>query len=284
MRFREIQLYSIIGNPIAHSLSPCLHGIAFRHFNINAVYLPFLVKPNRLGASITHLKKMGVRGFNVTIPFKEKILRHIDKLSDEASVIGAVNTVHNVKGHWIGHNTDGMGFIAAVGHLKKIRLNRLEALIFGAGGMGRTVGYELLKVGVQNLVIVSRSPRPKLLRHLVNLFPKASISMTTHFDDLKSKMNRFGIVVNATPLGLSSKNEFHYSLKGLNSQCVIVDTVYRRNGRFKTKLLRWAHSHHHLCVDGLDILYHQAKAASKIWTGKVWPLNVYRSFLATIRC
>ena len=108
-------LYGVLGDPVGHSLSPVIHNAAFAHSHLNAVYLAFHVQPGALGLAFEGMRSLGIRGVNLTIPFKEEAMDFIDEVPEDVDrAVGALNTVVNKNGQLIGYNTDGPGFLKAL--------------------------------------------------------------------------------------------------------------------------------------------------------------------------
>ena len=136
--------FCIIGDPVNHSLSPLIHNSAFASSNLNYSYIAFRVPQSELKESIDSLKKINAAGFNITLPHKVNIIGFLDALSIEAKKAGAVNTVNNEKGKFIGYNTDIFGFIAPL-EKRQIDFKDMEILIMGAGGSCRAALVGLSK-------------------------------------------------------------------------------------------------------------------------------------------
>ena len=136
------KLFGIIGWPIEQSLSPIIHNGAFKYLDLDCLYVPFPVKPDLLDQSILGLKALSIKGVNVTIPHKEKIVDKLDELSAEAAHIGAVNTINNEEGKLKGYNTDGEGFLRAIENAGVDLDNKV--IIIGAGGAARAIGIHLV--------------------------------------------------------------------------------------------------------------------------------------------
>ena len=133
---KSSKTFCIIGDPVEHSLSPLMHNAAFKYLNLNYSYIAFKVKVNELKESVESLRDINAAGFNVTIPHKVEITRYVDRLSDEASLAGAVNTVSNENGIFVGYNTDIYGLMAPIEE-RLSNFDGIEILILGAGGASR---------------------------------------------------------------------------------------------------------------------------------------------------
>ena len=171
------QIYGVIGDPISHSLSPSLQNPAFTALGIDAVYVTFQVSPSSLGDALRGLLALNVQGINVTVPHKSNVFQYLDEVTDTARKIGAVNTLRNDSGQWIGENTDATGFIRS---LEPLGLNLSDSSVgmLGAGGAARGVAVGLLEAGVSQLFISNRSyERANLLAELLKAsFGQQSVS------------------------------------------------------------------------------------------------------------
>ena len=148
-------LTGLLGSPVAHSLSPLMHNEAFRLLGLDYVYLCFDVGEEQLETAVSGLKACGVRGFNLTMPDKNRMAELADELSPAASIIGAVNTVVNEDGRLIGHNTDGTGFLRSVADAG-LSVPGMSMTIFGAGGASTAICAQAALDGLKNLYIFAR--------------------------------------------------------------------------------------------------------------------------------
>ncbi|MDR0676820.1 MAG: shikimate dehydrogenase, partial [Elusimicrobiota bacterium] len=148
----ETKILGIFGNPIKHSLSPCMHNSAIKFLDLNYVYIPFWVTGD-IKTAVKAIKDMNFAGVNVTIPYKEKVIPFLNELTNEADKIGAVNTIINDDGRLIGDNTDGIGFIYSLKNDLKFNVNTKKCFMFGAGGAARAIAVSLIFAGAENIFI-----------------------------------------------------------------------------------------------------------------------------------
>ena len=148
-------LTGLLGSPVAHSISPLMHNYSFQALDLDYVYLCFDVKEQGLKAAVEGLRALNVRGFNLTMPDKNRVLEYLDDLSCAARLIGAVNTVYEDHGQMVGENTDGKGFIKSLED-EQIKITGKKAVILGAGGAARAIAVELALAGAQKIIIVNR--------------------------------------------------------------------------------------------------------------------------------
>ena len=193
------QIYGVIGDPISHSLSPSLQNPAFTALGIDAVYVTFQVSPSSLGDALRGLLALNVQGINVTVPHKSNVFQYLDEVTDTARKIGAVNTLRNDSGQWIGENTDATGFIRSLEPLG-LSLSDSSVGMLGAGGAARGVAVGLLEAGVSQLFISNRSyERATLLAELLKAsFGQQSVSAVSLEELEKKELN---LLVNTTTVG-----------------------------------------------------------------------------------
>jgi len=134
----KTQVYGIFGYPVSHSKSPTFQTLSFQSLGINAVYLPFEVKPENLESAVKSIRVLGIKGINVTVPHKEHIIEYVDELSEEVRYIKAANTIQNLDGYLKAYNTDSYGFIRGLKELES-DFREKKFLVLGAGGASRAV-------------------------------------------------------------------------------------------------------------------------------------------------
>jgi 3-dehydroquinate dehydratase/shikimate dehydrogenase len=266
---QKTSVYAVIGNPVAHSLSPQLQNAGFQARKMDAVYFPFLVRDLRdfLGA----VKPLGIRGFSVTLPYKQEILRYLDSCDPLASAIGAVNTVVvSAAGNLYGYNTDYVGVLRTL--QERVTLPQSRVLILGAGGAARAVAFALAQSGA-SVCICAR--RPKEAKKLARAMGGEELPRS----GLKSEF--FDAIVNSTPVGMYPKTE-NSSLAAHELNCRLVfDLIYRPA---TTKLLQLASRRGIETVSGLEMFLAQGIAQWEIWTGQRAPAAAMRkAVLGTLR-
>ncbi len=253
-------LAGVIGFPIGHSLSPAVHGFWLRKLGINAHYIPIEVSGGDLTEVIRALPKMGFRGVNITVPHKETALRICDSVSDQAALIGAVNTLTvSENGKIRGDNTDAYGLLRSLGESKPDwRAGDGPILVLGAGGAARGVVYALISEGAQEVHIVNRTREKADL--LKNEF---GVRVTAHgLGSLRELAPKMGTVINATSLGMEGKPPLAFPYQCLSRGTAVLDLVY---SPLETELLREARSRGCTAIDGLGMLLHQAAQSFHHW-------------------
>ncbi len=254
--------YYIIGYPINHTISPKIYNEIFKIWNINAKYRALPVKPNELSTKIASLKNQGVRGFNVTIPHKIAIMSFLDEIAHDAELIGAVNTVINKNGRFIGFNTDAIGFINAL--KRHVSLSFSKSVIIGAGGAARAAIYELSKYS-DEIHVFSLSGDSAI--NTANYFRRMGFNITGHKADTKHYseiLPNTDLIVNASPVGMLNQDEIPIPPKFVKEGMVIMDMVYNP---LMTKLIRVALEKNCKVIDGLWMLVYQAIENLNLWLG-----------------
>ena len=265
-------LLGIIGNPVAHSLSPAMHNAAFRELGMNWVYVPLPVQSQMVEPALKGLVAMGFRGANVTVPHKERVIPFLDELSSAAAGIGAVNTISINEGRLLGSNTDWIGLL---NHLSQIGfdVSGCRVLILGSGGSARAVTYALCSREAQ-VRICSRNPTTAdaIVTDISKLFKGCSIGSSS-IETLDLSEMAVDLVVNTTPVGMSPNSASCPWPDGISfPKCRLAyDLVYNPK---KTRFMEAAEAAGAISANGLGMLVHQAAAAFKIWTGLEPPLDV----------
>jgi shikimate dehydrogenase len=249
-------------------MSAVMHNAAFQELGLDFRYKLRSVKPEDLRGFITsRMREPKVRGASVTIPHKVSVVRHLDEVDSEASRIGAVNTIVNDRGQLKGYNTDG---IAAMRALREAYgdLTGAKAVMVGAGGAARAVGYKL-STSVGELSILNRTVNRAVdLAHALSNLPecRASISASPlRRESLNEALEDADILVNTTPLGMSPNvDDSPVDSDLLRSDLLVFDAIYNP---FRTRLLREAEDVGAKTMSGLSMLVYQGAAAFKLWTG-----------------
>lgn len=269
---RETEVYGILGGNTSVSLSPYIHNAAFEFHDLNAVFVPLQVNDldefmRRMVKPATREIELNFKGFSVTIPHKQAIIKHLDYLDETAQKIGAVNTIKIIDGKLHGYNTDAQGFIEPLkncyGDLKNV-----PVAVLGAGGAARACIYALRREGAKATIFARDSAKAESLadEFQINFKP---LDVHQSADDA---YRDFAILVNTTPLGMKGKAEDETpavaaQLKNLH---LVYDLVYIP---FKTRLMEEAARAEVPVVGGMAMLIAQAMEQQKIWTGRAAPLK-----------
>jgi 3-dehydroquinate dehydratase/shikimate dehydrogenase len=255
-------VYGVIGEPIGHSLSPLLHNTGFAARKIDAVYLPFLV--HDLQDFLHAIRELGVRGFSVTLPHKQSIVRYLADCEPLAAEIGAVNTVIVRRDASLyGCNTDYVGVLRAL--QKKLRIKGSRVLLFGAGGSARATAFALARAGAIVGICARRERAARELSEAVGgeIVPRRALR--TEF---------FDAIINATPVGMYPRAAIS-PLSPRELHCrLVMDLIYRPQ---RTQLLRLAMQKGIATVSGVDMFLAQGIAQWEIWTEQRAPEAAMRA-------
>lgn len=262
MSDRRIPLAGVIGSPIAHSRSPRLHRYWLRRYMLPGHYIPMRVAHDDLEDALRMLPRLGFVGVNVTIPHKEAVLALADQVSDQASLVGAANTLSFLKdGKIYADNTDGYGFIENLRQaVPDWRADMGPAVVLGAGGAARAVLTALLEAGAQEIRLSNRTrARSDALQsefgHRIEVYDWVQAG---------NAIEGAATIVNTTSLGMEGKPAFRVPLDGLTSDMVVNDLVYTP---LETTLIREARDAGATTVDGLGMLLHQGAPGFERWFG-----------------
>lgn len=271
------KIYGLIGYPLGHSISFYIHNAAFKSASIDAIYLNIPIPSDTFHQAVIGLKHLPIWGFNVTIPFKERIVEYLDHVSEISRLLKAVNTVYrDEKGNWIGDNTDFEGFLRT---LEELNLDRNKFyLVLGAGGASRAVCYSLIHYGVSNIILSNRTyERAESLAE--EIYNNKGIKVTLVPWEDKENINEEVIIINTTSLGLDGRAiPWRGSLKKV---IFVYDLIYNP---FKTPLISIAEKEGVSWKNGLDMLIYQACYSWKRWFGFVGPIDVMKREAEKILC
>ncbi len=278
------QLTGLLGSPVKHSISPMMHNTGFQALGLDFVYLCFDVNEETLEDAVKGFRTLHVKGFNLTMPNKNKILEYLDELSPAARLIGAVNTVENREGKLIGHNTDGIGFMRAVRE-QDIDVAGKCITLMGIGGAATAICTQAALDGAGRIYVFARMtskylPRMKELIRRLKKETGCEILLCDNEDKdrLKKSLRESVLLVNATSVGMAPDEE-GCILPGkdyLHEGLAVGDIVYNP---WETRLLRMAKEAGCKGFNGYAMLLYQGAEAFRIWTGKEMPVEVVREKL-----
>ncbi len=254
------KIAGVIGWPVAHSLSPALHGFWIAELGLDAAYVPFAAEPQNFVQAVEGLRAAGLRGVNVTLPHKEAAFRLADELDGTALATGAVNTLVFAGSKMRGMNTDVPGFLSSLADAGVSEFSQQRATVLGAGGAARAIVHGLLSRGVSLVSLVNRS-RDKA-DALAAFFGERV--RARNWDECGRCMADCDILVNATSLGMTGQPALSADIGTLKNSAVVADIVYRP---LETPLLAMARERGHRTVDGLGMLMHQARPGFAAWFG-----------------
>jgi shikimate dehydrogenase len=250
----KTKMCGLIGDPVMHSMSPLMHNAAFEKLGLNFKYLCFRVEKKKLKEAIQSMRALNIAGFNVTVPHKQEVMKHLDEIDAVAKKIGAVNTIVNKKGKLTGFNTDWKGLVKAIEEHTEIKDKKI--VIVGAGGTGRAIAFGILKRG-GNLTILNRTIEKarELAKELGCKFGGLDLLDTIKADFL----------INSTLVGMHPHIDESIATKEqLKNFKIVVDVVYNP---FETELLKLAKKTGCLTISGLKMLVFQGAESFELWTG-----------------
>jgi shikimate dehydrogenase len=256
------KLFGVIGDPIAHSMSPVMHNELFQHYGIDACYLQFHVKQKELKEAVRGLKALKASGFNVTVPHKVAIIPLLDEIDPLAAAIGAVNTVVSRDGKLIGYNTDGNGFVRGLTeHVDDLK--NKTVLMIGAGGAARALYFSLAKQGVRKLDIYNRTHDKA--KQLISECPYQVASEVYEKKQAEERLGEYDIIIQTTSIGMSPKTEeTPLGVENLRADAFVSDIIYNP---LETRILREAAQKGARTQNGLDMFVYQGALAFELWTG-----------------
>ena len=278
MIFGNTKVYSVIGNPVKHSKSPVMHNAAFNALGINACYVPLEPDPNDLNKICSLIKTGVLSGSNVTIPFKESVVEYVDVLTDEASMIGSVNTLYPKNGKLVGDNTDGLGFKKSLFSDLGFNPEEKSATILGAGGAAKAVTAKLCQAELESLAIfdIDIDRAEELLDH-ISKFKYTTKVILIKSEQVDEYSESSDLIVNCTPIGMNEKDPLLVSPNVFSSKQFVYDLVYTPP---MTKLLSSAKSSGAKILNGMDMLAYQGAESFSIWEGVKPPYEIMRKELA----
>ena len=249
--------FGIIGNPIAHSLSPLLHNYWFEKYELDATYSIINVEENNLNEIVKKIRNKELSGINVTLPFKQKIVPYLDVLFNDAEITSSVNTLYlDRKNFIVGENTDVFGLQAA--YLKEVdNISKKKALVIGAGGVSPSVILSLQKSGLKNISVTNRT-----IEKCFFLKKKFNNLNIVNWSNLKEKIQDFDIMINATSLGLKNGEDFSFNFEKTKKGLIFIDTIYNP---LETKTLRYMKEKGVKVFNGLDMFVYQGQKSFYLW-------------------
>lgn len=277
----KTRLTGLIGSPVAHSISPQMHNEAFRQLGLDYVYLAFDLGDSDLKKAVEGLKEIGICGFNITMPYKVRMLEFMDELTPAARIAQACNTVIVRDGKMTGHTTDGIGFMQSVidaGH----DIIGKKMSILGAGGAATAIITQAALDGVSHIDIFRRN-RPEAFAETLAFAKTVQENTDCHvnvydiadINQMKQSLDSSAILVNATNVGMAPHTDEcpipDSSL--LHPELIVSDIIY--NPR-KTKLYQMAEQAGCPAFNGMYMLLFQGAASFECWTGQKMPVEIIR--------
>ena len=266
----------IFGHPISHTLSPVMHNAVIKALGLDMAYLPFEVKPPNLKEAINGIKSLGIIGVNITIPHKESVIRFLDDISEEARLVGAVNTIVNKDRKLVGYNTDGSGYMASLKEELGFNPKSKRIIIIGAGGAARGILAALATQKPKSITVANRtlSRAVSLIKAFKGKFRDTRFEAINLDDNmLKMSFNSVDLLINTTSVGMKQGKALKIPLETLPKIAIVSDIIYNP---LETLLLKKAKKFGLTTHGGLGMLVHQGARSFKLWTGMDAPMNVMR--------
>ncbi len=280
------KLTGLIGHPIKHTFSPFIHNISFELNGLDYIYLPFDVPSSNLKTALKGIVSLGIKGLNVTIPHKENIMLIMNDVSEEASIIGSINTIVNDMGKLTGYNTDVNGIYETLVDYKE-EINGSEVSVVGAGGAARAVIYSLIRYfKPSRIYLINRTEQraESLKNYFIDKMKFDSFKTLELFPpDLVEVFGNSKLIVNATSVGMFPESDDIITTLGssFTKEQIVFDLVYNPP---QTALLKLAASRGAITLDGLKMLVFQAAKSFELWTGEQMPVEkVYKSLQLFIK-
>lgn len=269
----ETRVFGVLGDPIAHSFSPCIHNAAFRHERLNCVYLPFRTPAENLDETLHAYSAIDIQGYSVTIPHKEAVVPYATYLDDSVKSIGAANTLYrDDRGRWYATNTDYEAALATLrtglaerGHE---RLAGLKVLILGAGGVARAIGLAVSRAGAGLTVSNRNKNRGRALAE----------QLDCQYINWENRGSVFAdVLINCTPVGMfPDMDDTPFPEHWLREGMLVFDTIYNPEN---TLLLKQARTRGCATVSGVEMFLRQAGAQFECFVQRPAPLDVMHAAL-----
>ena len=266
------RLAAVVANPIKHSISPFIHNSVFEATHTNGVYLAWEVEATDLAETVANIRRYQMYGINLSMPYKEQVIPYLDQLSEEACLIGAVNTVVNREGTLIGYNTDGKGFFKS---LPSFKISRKRMVLLGAGGAAKAILAQAILDGVSQISVFVRLSSMEKTRLYLEKIQNATgfrvdLFALEDIQDLQDSITQADLLVNATSVGMDGSSQPIPISIVLPEKLLVADVIYQP---FETPFLNWARNQGNQSINGLGMLLYQAAEAFELWTGKEMPTD-----------
>ncbi len=267
------RVLGVYGHPVEHSLSPVMQNAALRALDLDYIYVPFHVLPERLEQAVEAVRALDMPGVNVTIPHKERVIGLVDEVSEQAQAVGSVNTIVNDGGRLRGESTDGPGFLQSVED-EWGRLDGRRAMILGAGGSAKAVAYALAGAGCSLIVANrTRSRADELSQSVESKFGAGrSRAIGISDDEIRREIGNVDLLVNTTPLGMYPDcDSVPIPAELLHPKLLVYDLVYNP---IETRLVAEARAKGISAMTGIKMLVYQGALSLEMWTGRKAPVDV----------
>lgn len=270
----KTRVCGVIGDPIAHSLSPTIQNAAFNHLRLDFVFLAFHVKAAELENAMLGMRGLSIHGLNVTMPHKSTVISYLDEVDSAVKFLGSANTILNENGKLSGFNTDGVGALNALKE-NDVDLSEKKVLLLGAGGAAKAMAFSFAQEA-GSLCILNRAPeKAAVLADVLNrMFGAKVVGGALSPSAVQKSLQDADILVNATSVGMHPHvDQSLVTPQRLKPDLAVMDIVYNP---VETKLAKDAKAAGAKVISGVEMLIYQGVASFKIWTGKSAPIEVMR--------
>lgn len=271
------RLLGIFADPVAHSMSPAMHNLAFQALGLDYIYMPFQITKAQLPQAMESIRTLNMRGVNLSMPHKESGAQLVDRLEGAAKLVGAINTIVNENGVLVGHLTDGKGFLESLKGAN-VDVTGLNVVMLGAGGAAKAVAVQAALDGAKTITVYNRTPAKA--QDLANLINSSTDCMAEAVDSLllEAKIAKADLLINGTNLGMHPyENESLITdPEILHTGLVVADMIYDPP---TTKLLELAQSKGCQTLNGKGMLLYQGAVAFELWTGRPFPIETIKEVM-----
>lgn len=285
----KTRLLGVIGTPIKHSGSPVMYNFCFDYYGIDCVYLAFDCDASQVKDTLAAMRRLNMRGANVTMPCKQEVARNMDKLSPAAKIIGAVNTIVNDNGVLTGHMTDGMGVVLDLKDHGQSVVDK-NVVLLGAGGAAAAIMVQCALDGAKSMTVFNRSEegleKAKAIGDRVTaegVLCRMDYHLLSESELLRDTIRRADILINATSVGMRPMHEGESlvtDMTAFHEELVVYDVIYNP---LVTKLMSDAMANgckKENVIGGKGMLLWQGAGAFKLYTGLEMPAQELKAFLA----
>ena len=261
----KTQIFAVVGYPIDHSLSPLMHNASMKSLNFDGIYLALNINPDDVVETLPVMKKMGFKGINLTIPHKEIVYSHLETLDESAKLFKSVNTILFEDDEIKGFNTDGYGFLKALGSSFGKEIDNDKVFILGCGGAGRTVALQSTKSKAESIWLadIDEGKILKLKDEILSLDPTMKIDYSLNLDEQIDGCKDSNLIIQASPVGMKENEKSLFPSSAFNNNQRVFDLIYMYP---ETSFMKNAKQSGAEVANGLGMLLYQGEKAFRIWT------------------
>ena len=261
----KTQIFAVVGYPIDHSLSPLMHNASMNSLNFDGIYLALNINPDDIIETLPVMKKMGFKGINLTIPHKEIVYSHLETLDESAKLFKSVNTILFEDDEIKGFNTDGYGFLKALGSSFGKEIDNDKVFILGCGGAGRTVALQSTKSKAESIWLadIDEDKILKLKDEILSLDPTMKIYYSLNLDEQIDGCKDSNLIIQASPVGMKENEKSLFPSSAFNNNQRVFDLIYMYP---ETSFMKNAKQSGAEVANGLGMLLYQGEKAFRIWT------------------